>query len=168
MVSRIIDQYVDDVTQQLPIGVRRTVERDLKDIIYQKLDDYTEGQRAVSRDVRVVLREMGSPDEIADLYYVELAKRKKKKRKKMSQSLEDTSRLILGAGALLIVLGMVLLITGVTSNVMPIMIGAVLALGVMLFKTFGPVILQIDAERKKPQEETAASGEEDEEFFWLS
>ena len=68
MVGRIIDQYVDAVTQQLPIGVRKSVERKLKDTIYDKLDEYTNGQRAVSRDVRAVLREMGSPDEIVNAY----------------------------------------------------------------------------------------------------
>ena len=148
MVGRIIDQYVDAVTQQLPIGVRKSVERKLKDTIYDKLDEYTNGQRAVSRDVRAVLREMGSPDEIANAYYEEAARRKKRTKKESDQNMEDASNVIFGVSVMLVILGMILLIA--------------LALSVMLSKMFGPTIEQLDASNKKLKKRKASYGDDDE------
>lgn len=162
MVGRIIDQYVDAVTQQLPIGVRKSVERKLKDTIYDKLDEYTNGQRAVSRDVRAVLREMGSPDEIVNAYYEEAARRKKRTKKESDQNMEDASNVIFGVSVMLVILGMILLIAGVTSNVFPILLGSVLALSVMLSKMFGPTIEQLDASNKKLKKRKASYGDDDE------
>ncbi len=164
MVSRIINQYVDDVTQQLPIAVRKSVDRELKDIIYEKLDDYTDGQRAVSRDVRAVLREMGSPDEIADIYYAEIDRRRKKKARENKQSLEDASGVVFGVSIMLVILGLVLLIAGVTSNVFPILLGAVLSLSVMLSKMFGPTIEKLDTGSRKLRRKKAGPDEEDDLF----
>ncbi len=162
MVSRIVDQYVDAVTQQLPIAVRKSVERRMKDTIYEKLDEYTHGQRAVSRDVRAVLREMGSPDEIVNAYYEEAARRKKKKSRENEQNMEDALKIVWGVSIMLVVLGLILLIAGVTSNVFPILLGAVLALSVMLSKMFGPTIAEIDDRNKKLKREKAAYNEDDE------
>ncbi|MDO4804930.1 MAG: hypothetical protein Q4A32_08945 [Lachnospiraceae bacterium] len=164
MVSRIIDRYVDEVTQQLPIGVRKAAERSLKDVIYEKLDDYTDGQRAVTRDVRAVLREMGTPDELADAYYKEIARRKKNKKRDAAQNLEEASSVVLGVSVMLVVLGLILLACGVTSNVFPILLGAVMALSVMLSKTFGSTIKSIDTTRRKMRESKAGYGDE-EDFF---
>lgn len=162
MVSRIVDQYVDAVTQQLPIAVRKSVEQRMKDTIYEKLDEYTHGQRAVSRDVRAVLREMGSPDEIVNAYYEEAARRKKKKSRENEQNMEDALKIVWGVSIMLVVLGLILLIAGVTSNVFPILLGAVLALSVMLSKMFGPTIAEIDDRNKKLKREKAAYNEDDE------
>lgn len=162
MVSRIVDQYVDAVTQQLPIAVRKSVERKMKDTIYEKLDDYTHGQRAVSRDVRAVLREMGSPDEIADAYYQEAARRKKIKAKEREQNMEDNTKVIFGVSIMLVVLGLVLLVAGVTSNVFPILLGAILSLSVLLSKMFGPTIEQLDTDNKKLKRKKASYGDDDE------
>lgn len=164
MVSRIINRYVDEVTQQLPIGVRKAAENNLKDMIYEKLDDYTDGQRAVSRDVRAVLREIGTPDELADAYYKELARQKRKRKRESVGNLEEASNVVLWVSILLVALGLILLACGVTSNVFPILLGAVMALSVMLSKTFGPTIERMDAKNRKLKRSKAGFRDEDDLF----
>ena len=76
--------------------------------------------------------------------------------------MEDASKVIFGVSVMLVVLGMILLVAGVTSNVFPILLGAVLALSVMLSKMFGPTIEQLDATNKKLKKRKATYGDDDE------
>lgn len=76
--------------------------------------------------------------------------------------MEDASNVIFGVSVMLVILGMILLIAGVTSNVFPILLGSVLALSVMLSKMFGPTIEQLDASNKKLKKRKASYGDDDE------
>ena len=122
MVRKIIDQYVDDVVRQLPVSRRRQAEKKLRGAIYEMLTEYTDGEKPVSRDARAVLRELGSPDEVADSYYRQII------------------RFMMILSAVLVTVGTLLIVTGVTSNTALVFTGAALALLVMVVRMSMPVI----------------------------
>ena len=68
MVERIIDRYVADVMRYIPPLERLKAERDLKEVIYEMLEDYMEGERPVGRDARAVIRDLGPAYYVASEY----------------------------------------------------------------------------------------------------
>lgn len=65
----MIKRYVKEVLKYLPIRDRRQARRIILDTIYERLEDYTDGLRPIKKDVKAVLRELGSPAKVAYAYY---------------------------------------------------------------------------------------------------
>lgn len=68
-MERMIKRYVKEVLKYLPIRDRRQARRIILDTIYERLEDYTDGLRPIKKDVKAVLRELGSPAKVAYAYY---------------------------------------------------------------------------------------------------
>lgn len=69
VLRKRIDRYVDRVVGYLPILERRKARRVITGAIYARLDDLTGGTKPTGHDLRLVLREMGDPESLADAYY---------------------------------------------------------------------------------------------------
>lgn len=139
MVSRIVNRYVEDVEKELPFWVRRKAGKELKDVIYEMMEDYTEGERPVGRDARAVLRELGTPDEIAAQFYEQRKKQKKRMRVSTRKLLMILIRGFSAAAAVLIFTGVIFLAAGITNNMFMIFIGAFMAVLVVFIRMFLPL-----------------------------
>ena len=140
MVRKIIDQYVDDVVRQLPVGKRKQAEKKLRGAIYEMLTEYTDGEKPVSRDARAVLRELGSPDEVADSYYRQRKRSGGKHRRIPAGAAVKLIKILMIISVVLVTFGTLLIVTGVTSNTAFVFSGAVIALFVMAVRMSIPVI----------------------------
>ena len=140
VVRKIIDQYVDDVVRQLPVSKRKQAERKLRGAIYEMLTEYTDGAKPVSRDARAILRELGSPDEVADSYYRQRKKSVRKRERITAEAAWSFFRFMMILSAVFVLFGTFLVVTGVTSNTALVFAGAVLALFVMVVRMSLPVI----------------------------
>lgn len=69
MMERMIKRYVKEVLKYLPIRDRRQARTIITATIYERLEDYTDGLRPMKKDVKAVLRELGSPAKVAYAYY---------------------------------------------------------------------------------------------------
>ena len=116
MVRKIIDQYVDDVVRQLPVSRRKQAEKKLRGAIYEMLAEYTDGEKPVSRDARAVLRELGSPDEVADSYYRQRKRPKGNRGKITAETVARFTRLLMILSAVFVSIGILLIVTRITSN----------------------------------------------------
>lgn len=68
-MERMIKRYVKEVLKYLPIRDRRQARTIITATIYERLEDYTDGLRPMKKDVKAVLRELGSPAKAAYAYY---------------------------------------------------------------------------------------------------
>ncbi len=154
MVRKIIDQYVDDVVRQLPVSKRRQAEKKLRGAIYEMLTEYTDGEKPVSRDARAILKELGSPDEVADSYYRQRRKAKGRSRRIPAGAAAGIFRLLMILSAVLVTLGTFLVVTGVTSNTALVFAGAVIALLMMAVRMSIPVVegIRLSFTRKAKKE----------------
>ena len=134
MVRKIIDQYVDDVVRQLPVSRRKQAEKKLRGAIYEMLTEYTDGEKPVSRDARAVLRELGSPDEVADSYYRQRRKSGRKHGRMSAETASGIIRFMMMLSAVFVIIGTLLIVTKVTSNTALVFTGAVIALIVMVVR----------------------------------
>ncbi len=125
--------------KELPLWARPKAERELKDVIYEMLEDYTEGDRPVGRDARAVLKELGTPEEIAAQYYEHRRHTKKKIKMNTKKTIRLIVRIVFILSMALVVFGILILATGLSSNMLPILLGAILALGVILANMFLPM-----------------------------
>ena len=140
VVRKIIDQYVDDVVRQLPVSRRKQAAKKLRGAIYEMLAEYTDGEKPVSRDARAILRELGSPDEVADSYYRQRKRTGGKHRRIPDGAAVSLIRFMMILSAVLVIFGTFLIVTGVTSNTALVFTGAVIALLVMVVRMSIPVI----------------------------
>ena len=154
MVRKIIDQYVDDVVRQLPVSRRKQAEKKLRGAIYEMLTEYTDGEKPVSRDARAVLRELGSPDEVADSYYRQRRKTGRKHGKIPAETAWKIIRFMMILSAVFVISGTLLIVTGVTSNTALVFTGAVIALLVMVVRMSIPVVegVRLSFVRKEKRE----------------
>lgn len=68
MSNHWIERYTYAVTRQLPQSQREDIERELRGLITDKLNDRLQGREAASQDVLAVLTELGDPRRWADRY----------------------------------------------------------------------------------------------------
>ena len=128
MVRKIIDQYVDDVVRQLPVSRRKQAEKKLRGAIYEMLAEYTDGEKPVSRDARAVLRELGSPDEVADSYYRQRKRPKGNRGKITAETVARFTRLLMILSAVFVSIGILLIVTRITSNTALVFAGTIMGL----------------------------------------
>lgn len=139
MVSRMVNRYVERVVDRLPFWVKSSARKDLKDTIYSMLQDYCEGEIPVGRDLRAVLQELGSPEDLADQYYEYRKALRKRRKVSVRKILGIVQAILLTAAFILVMAGLVLLMTGMTNNLTMMVIGGAMAVVVMVTRMFMPM-----------------------------
>ena len=139
MVSRIINNYIDDVISKLPVRERKRAERELRAAIYEMLDAYMEGERPVGRYARAVLKELGTPQQVAEDYIEERMGGRRRHLPDIKNAAPYMVRILFALSVALVIVGMVLLVTGLSNNMFPLLFGGIIALGVMIGELFRPM-----------------------------
>jgi hypothetical protein len=67
-VDDMINRYVYQVTRRLPNNTRKDIEQELRTLITDMLEEKTQGNTPGKQDIDTVLKELGSPYELADKY----------------------------------------------------------------------------------------------------
>lgn len=137
MLKKKIKRYVDRVVSYLPILERRKARLIITESIYARLEDLTTGMRPTRQDLYSVLREMGSPESLADAYYEDFY-RPLYKRIDIQKMLQGMLHGIMILALTLVVVGMVDLLMG-AENMKGLMVGLILA----VIAVFGKMIVQI-------------------------
>lgn len=138
MVLRIINRYVERVVDRLPFWVKRRAKVELKKVILDILDDYCGGEVPTGHDVRAVLVGLGSPERLAEQYYNIRSKSKKHRKRNIRKTIHTLQIILIIVAAILIITGIVTLAAGLTSNMMTMLIGLLLALCVVIVQNFIP------------------------------
>jgi hypothetical protein len=68
MKTEWTDRYIYAVTKELPESQRSDIEKELRSLIEDMLDERTQGREAAQKDIEEVLLELGNPRELADRY----------------------------------------------------------------------------------------------------
>lgn len=146
MVERIIDRYVADVMRYIPPLERKKAERDLKEVIYEMLEDYMEGERPVGRDARAVIRELGPAYYVASEYNTRKRKARHKRKVVARRVFDKLVQVIFALSMFCVILGVAALALGITDNMIAIFTGAILAIGLVIISMFRPLP---DPEKKR-------------------
>lgn len=139
MYRRIINRYVQAIVDRLPFWVKKRAEKDLKKVVYAMLHDYCEGERPTGRDVRAIIQELGRPSEVADRYYYQQHRpRKKTSRAVWRRRLQKLQLAVTVLAVCLIFAGVVQLFVGMAPNLLLFMIGTILAVIVVIVQFVAP------------------------------
>ena len=157
MVERIIDRYVADVMRYIPPLERLKAERDLKEVIYEMLDDYMEGERPVGRDARAVIRDLGPAYYVASEYNQRKRKARRRRRIVTVRAFDRLVHVILALAMTCVLLGAAALALGITDNMIAIFTGAMLAIGLVIIGMFRPLPSQ---DRRPRRKRRTASGKD--------
>ena len=153
MVERIIDRYVADVMRYIPPLERLKAERDLKEVIYEMLEDYMEGER----DARAVIRDLGPAYYVASEYNQRKRKARRRRRIVTVRAFDRLVHVILALAMTCVLLGAAALALGITDNMIAIFTGAILAIGLVIIGMFRPLPSQ---DRRPRRKRRTASGKD--------
>lgn len=147
-MERMIKRYVKEVLKYLPIRDRRQARTIITATIYERLEDYTDGLRPMKKDVKAVLRELGSPAKVAYAYYEDF--HEPLFRVPDFKSLSAYAVQIATVLAFVLVgIGMVQLLVG-SGTVISLVLGAVLGIVTQFYQVVGQVradFMTLPAER---------------------
>ncbi|MEE3420288.1 MAG: hypothetical protein VZR02_04190 [Lachnospiraceae bacterium] len=143
LVDKKIDTYVDSVTRHLPMRMRGDAAREIRGLIDDMLKDYAGEDGPDILDVRDVLRDLGKPEELAQSYKEQrhIAVEKEKAAKGIftetgRQRLHVIYMILTLVAIGLVGFGIVGLGMHIVSTMLPIFLGLVIALGVVMSRTF--------------------------------
>ena len=130
LIEKKINAYIHNVIVRLPLYARNGADQDLRDMIYEMLDDYAGDHEPDILDCRDVLRDLGSPAEMAEAYKqsVKLERERNREQEGVRKLTNTVSAVLMVVAALLIGFGLVAVSVKLTSSMLPLFIGAVLAL----------------------------------------
>ena len=129
LIEKKINTYIHNVIVRLPLYARNGADQDLRDMIYEMLDDYAGDHEPDILDCRDVLRDLGSPAEMAEAYKQSVKLERERNREQEGvRKLTTVSAVLMVAAVLLIGIGLVAVSVKLTSSMLPLFIGAVLAL----------------------------------------
>ncbi len=151
MVSRIIDRYVDDVVERLPVHRRRQAARFLKRRIYESLRRFTGGEEPTNQDVRKVLRELGTPKEVAQDYYEQNGLRLRVGKPDRNTVLRFIVNGLLILSVALVIGGLIGLTLGLLDNGLPVFVGGAISVGILAAANIVPMPEE-DAEAVRERE----------------
>ena len=134
-----MERYVRQVLVNIPLIHRRRAKRQLEEILYDMLREYTQGETPTARDVRAVLAEVGDPEDVAADYRVLHQKELAVPQVDVAVLLSYAVRILLIFSLVMVVAGVALFIWGAVNHLMPVLIGVVLSLGVMVAGMFLPM-----------------------------
>lgn len=147
LVDKKVENYVRAVTSKVPASEKGRVTRELTDMIYEMMEGYAGDHEPDILDCRDVLRDLGTPDQVALNYMEEKQSRKKHAKGKALRtlgSLLDGRRvqflhimyMILAiAAAGMVVVGIIGLATEAFSTTLPIFLGVVIEVMLALLRS---------------------------------
>lgn len=151
MASRMIDRYVDDVVERLPVHKRRQAARFLKRRIYESLMRYTGGEEPTNQDVRTVLKELGSPKQVAQDYYEQNGSGLRMKMPDKALILRYGVSILLVLSFALVIGGLIGLTLGLLDTGLPVFIGGAISVGILAAANIVPMPEE-DAEAVRERE----------------
>lgn len=138
LIEKKINAYIHNVIVRLPLYARNGADQDLRDMIYEMLDDYAGDHEPDILDCRDVLRDLGSPAEMAEAYKQSVKLERERNREQegvrkltneqLLHIMSTVSAVLMVVAVLLIGIGLVAVSVKLTSSMLPLFIGAVLAL----------------------------------------
>lgn len=148
LIDKKVQSYVRAVTNRVPAKEKGRVTRELTDMIYEMMEGYAGDHEPDILDCRDVLRDLGTPAQVA-LTYMETKKDKKRRAKKKAGNtlgtILDTNRmqllhimyLILAvAAAGMVIVGIIGLATQAFLTTLPIFLGVVIEVLLALARSF--------------------------------
>ncbi len=151
MVSRMIDRYVDDVVERLPVRKRRQAATFLRRRIYESLRRYTGGEEPTNQDVRTVLRELGTPKEVARDYYEQIGSSFRLRKPDRQTVLRYVVNILLVLSVALVIGGLIGLTLGLLETGFPVFLGGAISVGILAAANIVPMPEE-DAEAVREQE----------------
>lgn len=136
MLKKRVNRYVDRVVSYLPLLERRRARAVITAAIYARLEDITGNLKPTPHDLRMVLREMGQPRELAEAYYQDFHVSFLDKLD-LWKCIHRLILILTGAALLLVVGGVLELVMGVGD-----MRGFILGLGLGMIVVFYQMIVQ--------------------------
>lgn len=139
-MERMIKRYVNEVLKYLPIRDRRQARAIITATIYERLEEYTDGLRPIKKDVKAVLRELGSPAKLAYAYYDDFHEPfiKMPDLKKFSEHAAQIAAIVTILAFVLVGVGVVQLLAG-RGTVVSLVLGAVLGILAQFYQVVGQV-----------------------------
>ena len=132
MYRKMIHRYIDKVLEYLPIRDRRKARIVISNMIYNVLEEHKEEDEMTTKEVRMILRELGTPKELAYAYYAEFH-RPLKVDVDVKKILNGISRFLSGLAFVLVAAGVFSLVMG-KGKMSYIILGTVLGMLVVLYQ----------------------------------
>lgn len=117
--------YVEEAVRPLPRRMRPGARRRLKNLIYDMLQDYTEGDQPTRQDLWTVLEVLGEPSAVGQQMLGHYVRERKTFVRKAKRLAVLASRVLYGLALVLVILGIGLLAAGPTANALPLWLAAV-------------------------------------------
>ena len=125
MISDRIDLYVEEAVRPLPRRMRPGARRRLKNLIYEMLEDYTEGDKPTRQDLWTVLDVLGEPAEVGRQMLDHYVRERKVFIRKARKLVMMVSRVLYVLAFLLVAGGIAALASGPTANALPLGLAAI-------------------------------------------
>lgn len=137
ILDRKIARYTEQAVKYLPVYLRFGAQKEMAELVRQMLEDYSGKKEPDILDLREVLAEIGRPSELAETY-LEMRRRRREERAgwqfrlpKPGQIPQTLISVILAVSVLLVLLGVFAVGTHATASMLPVFIGALMALVVV-------------------------------------
>lgn len=131
-MEKMIQRYVREVLEYLPIRDRRKARKIVTETIYERLEEYTDGFPPIKKDVKIVLRELGHPAKLAYAYYNDFHTpffRMPDLRSASEQMIQAATIIAF----LLVGIGLIQLLTG-GDNIVSMVLGTILAISTKFYQ----------------------------------
>ncbi len=132
LIDRKIERYVRDVAKYVPARDRVRMNRELTDLIHEMVYDYAGSETPDILDCKDVLRDLGTPEEVAKAYLESKKSRIEERSHYSSDMAIDWMQLIYHAmsviGTILVIVGVIGIGTNQIDTMLPMFLGVVLAL----------------------------------------
>ena len=125
MISDRIDLYVEEAVRPLPRRMRPGARRRLKNLVYEMLEDYTEGDKPTRQDLWTVLDVLGEPSAVGRQMLDHYVRERETFVRKAKRLAVTASRVLYALALLLVILGIALLAAGPTANALPLWLAAI-------------------------------------------
>lgn len=141
MLRKRINRYVDCVVGYLPLLERRRARAIITSAIYARIDDITGGDKPTVHEFRMVLKEMGTPKSLAEVYYNDFC-RSDRKRLDLWKFLHRFVNVITVLALILVVYGVIELMAGagiISGFVFGLILGVIVVFYQVLVQPRAPI-----------------------------
>ncbi len=132
LIDKKIERYVRDAAKHVPARYRGGMSRELTDMIHEMVVDYAAGEEPDVLDVRDVLRDLGTPEDVASTYMESKLNRVEEHHRRTRGEFIDWAQLIYRGlsilGAVLVIIGVIGIGTQRIQTMLPLFLGVVCAL----------------------------------------
>jgi len=144
LMKQRIAAYVERAVGHVPAGYRPALRRQLKDLIYSMLEDFTEGDKPRMSDVYCVLDALGDPKEVGQNLLDEYVSVRKERVRRLKIIAQAGLIVSYAAAAVLVVGGIAALAFGMTDAAPMLVPGCGAGLFALALRTFVPGFLTGD------------------------